>query len=102
MEEIQSLWPEEFKTTSSHRFRGEGKAFEIQVSFLRPPATQTQQRLLYEEEGRRDQVVQIWLSEGTTERNHSRQDNRQDSISTNGRRRNDESLQQEPVEIRDE
>ncbi|KAK3823533.1 MAG: hypothetical protein J3Q66DRAFT_385881 [Benniella sp.] len=34
MEEIQSLWPEEFKTTSSHRFRGEGKAFETQVSFL--------------------------------------------------------------------
>lgn len=34
MKEIQSLWPEEFNTTSSHRFRGEGMAYEIQVSFL--------------------------------------------------------------------
>ncbi|KAG0215336.1 Xanthine phosphoribosyltransferase 1 [Mortierella sp. GBA30] len=34
MNEIQALWPDEFVKTSSHRFRGEGQAREIQVSFL--------------------------------------------------------------------
>ncbi|KAG0354077.1 Xanthine phosphoribosyltransferase 1 [Gamsiella multidivaricata] len=34
MEEIQATWPEEFNKTSSHRFRGEGFAHEIQVSYL--------------------------------------------------------------------
>ncbi|CAO3565919.1 unnamed protein product [Mortierella alpina] len=32
--EIQALWPQEFSSTSQHRFRGEGQAREIQVSFL--------------------------------------------------------------------
>ncbi|KAI1318305.1 Xanthine phosphoribosyltransferase 1 [Mortierella claussenii] len=34
MDEIQATWPEEFAKTSSHRFRGEGQAHDIQVSFL--------------------------------------------------------------------
>ncbi|KAG0045903.1 Xanthine phosphoribosyltransferase 1 [Gryganskiella cystojenkinii] len=34
MDEIQSIWPEEFNKTSSHRFRGEGQAREIQVSYM--------------------------------------------------------------------
>ncbi|GJJ74760.1 hypothetical protein EMPS_07118 [Entomortierella parvispora] len=34
LDEMQSIWPEEFKKTSSHRFRGEGEAREIQVSFM--------------------------------------------------------------------
>ncbi|KAF9991232.1 Xanthine phosphoribosyltransferase 1 [Mortierella antarctica] len=34
LQEIQALWPEEFKNTSSHRFRGEGLAKDVQVSFL--------------------------------------------------------------------
>ncbi|KAF9290434.1 Xanthine phosphoribosyltransferase 1 [Mortierella alpina] len=34
LQEIQSLWPEDFKNTSSHRFRGEGQAKDVQVSFL--------------------------------------------------------------------
>ncbi|KAF9931467.1 hypothetical protein FBU30_010083 [Linnemannia zychae] len=34
LQEIQSLWPEEFSKTSSHRFRGEGSAEDIQVSFF--------------------------------------------------------------------
>ncbi|ORZ28898.1 hypothetical protein BCR41DRAFT_418000 [Lobosporangium transversale] len=34
LEEIQSIWPEEFSKTSSHRFRGEGEAHDLQVSFL--------------------------------------------------------------------
>ncbi|KAF9967327.1 Xanthine phosphoribosyltransferase 1 [Mortierella alpina] len=34
MNEIQALWPQEFTKTSQHRFRGEGQAREIQVSFL--------------------------------------------------------------------
>ncbi|KAG0270816.1 Xanthine phosphoribosyltransferase 1 [Linnemannia exigua] len=34
LKEIQSLWPEEFAQTSSHRFRGEGQAQDIQVSFF--------------------------------------------------------------------
>ncbi|KAG0214781.1 Xanthine phosphoribosyltransferase 1 [Mortierella sp. GBA30] len=34
LQEIQSLWPEDFKNTGSHRFRGEGQARDIQVSFF--------------------------------------------------------------------
>ncbi|KAF9963798.1 Xanthine phosphoribosyltransferase 1 [Mortierella alpina] len=34
LQEIQALWPEEFKNTSSHRFRGEGQAKDVQVSFF--------------------------------------------------------------------
>ncbi|KAF9275252.1 Xanthine phosphoribosyltransferase 1 [Mortierella alpina] len=34
MNEIQALWPLEFSKTSQHRFRGEGQAREIQVSFF--------------------------------------------------------------------
>ncbi|KAF9912139.1 Xanthine phosphoribosyltransferase 1 [Linnemannia zychae] len=34
LQEIQSLWPEEFSQTSSHRFRGEGQGQDIQVSFF--------------------------------------------------------------------
>ncbi|KAK3846979.1 MAG: hypothetical protein J3R72DRAFT_432836 [Linnemannia gamsii] len=34
LQEIQSIWPEEFAQTSSHRFRGEGQAQDIQVSFF--------------------------------------------------------------------
>ncbi|KAF8939982.1 hypothetical protein EDD21DRAFT_360295 [Dissophora ornata] len=32
--EIQALWPEEFAKTSSHRFRGEGGAHDVQVSYM--------------------------------------------------------------------
>ncbi|KAF9172819.1 Xanthine phosphoribosyltransferase 1 [Mortierella sp. AD010] len=34
MEEIQTLWPEEFNKTSSHRFRGEGYGQEVQAAFF--------------------------------------------------------------------
>ncbi|KAF9956051.1 Xanthine phosphoribosyltransferase 1 [Mortierella alpina] len=34
MNEIQALWPQEFSKTSQHRFRGEGQARDIQVSFF--------------------------------------------------------------------
>lgn len=34
LEEMQQTWPEEFAETSSHRFRGENDAKEIQVSFM--------------------------------------------------------------------
>ncbi|CAO3565619.1 unnamed protein product [Mortierella alpina] len=34
LQEIQALWPEDFKNTSSHRFRGEGQAMDVQVSFF--------------------------------------------------------------------
>ncbi|KAG0338782.1 hypothetical protein BG000_003408 [Podila horticola] len=34
LDEIQQIWPEEFAETSSHRFRGENDAKEIQVSFM--------------------------------------------------------------------
>ncbi|KAF9572289.1 Xanthine phosphoribosyltransferase 1 [Mortierella alpina] len=34
MNEIHALWPLEFSKTSQHRFRGEGQARDIQVSFL--------------------------------------------------------------------
>ncbi|KAG0001021.1 hypothetical protein BGZ80_001065 [Entomortierella chlamydospora] len=34
LKEIQSQWPLEFDRTSSHRFRGEGEARDIQVSFF--------------------------------------------------------------------
>ncbi|KAF9575039.1 Xanthine phosphoribosyltransferase 1 [Mortierella alpina] len=34
LQEMQALWPEDFKDTSSHRFRGEGQARDVQVSFL--------------------------------------------------------------------
>lgn len=34
LQEIQDIWPEEFAATSSHRFRGEGQAMDIQVSFF--------------------------------------------------------------------
>ncbi|KAF9328154.1 Oxysterol binding protein [Podila minutissima] len=34
LNEIQQIWPEEFAETSSHRFRGENDAKEIQVSFM--------------------------------------------------------------------
>ncbi|KAF9211515.1 Xanthine phosphoribosyltransferase 1 [Podila verticillata] len=34
LEEMQQIWPEEFAETSSHRFRGENNAKEIQVSFM--------------------------------------------------------------------
>ncbi|KAF9358419.1 Xanthine phosphoribosyltransferase 1 [Mortierella sp. AD094] len=34
LKEIQTIWPEAFSQTSSHRFRGEGQARDIQVSFF--------------------------------------------------------------------
>lgn len=34
LEEIQSIWPEEFDKTASHRFRGEGQAQEINMAFF--------------------------------------------------------------------
>ncbi|KAF9105081.1 Xanthine phosphoribosyltransferase 1 [Mortierella sp. AM989] len=34
LKEIQTIWPEEFNETSSHRFRGEGQARDVQVSFF--------------------------------------------------------------------
>lgn len=34
LQEIQEIWPEEFAQTSSHRFRGEGDALDVQVSFF--------------------------------------------------------------------
>lgn len=34
LQEIQHIWPDEFSQTSSHRFRGEGRAEDIQVSFF--------------------------------------------------------------------
>lgn len=34
MNEIHALWPLEFSKTSQHRFRGEGQARDIQMSFL--------------------------------------------------------------------
>jgi len=34
MDEIQSIWPEEFASTASHRFRGEGQAREVQAAFM--------------------------------------------------------------------
>ncbi|KAF9414060.1 hypothetical protein BGZ94_000521 [Podila epigama] len=34
LEEIQTLWPNEFRETSAHRFRGDGDAQDVQVSFL--------------------------------------------------------------------
>lgn len=34
LQEIQRTWPEEFAETSSHRFRGEGGAQDVQVSFF--------------------------------------------------------------------
>ncbi|KAF9150883.1 Xanthine phosphoribosyltransferase 1 [Linnemannia schmuckeri] len=34
LQEIQQIWPEEFAETSSHRFRGEGGAHDVQVSFF--------------------------------------------------------------------
>ncbi|KAF9945823.1 Xanthine phosphoribosyltransferase 1 [Mortierella alpina] len=34
LQEIQALWPEDFMNTSSHRFRGEGQAKDVQVSYL--------------------------------------------------------------------
>ncbi|KAF9139962.1 Xanthine phosphoribosyltransferase 1 [Mortierella sp. GBA39] len=34
LEEIQSIWPEEFDKTASHRFRGEGQAQEINLAFF--------------------------------------------------------------------
>ncbi|KAG0290511.1 Xanthine phosphoribosyltransferase 1 [Linnemannia gamsii] len=34
LKEIQHIWSEEFSQTSSHRFRGEGRAEDIQVSFF--------------------------------------------------------------------
>ncbi|KAG0326908.1 Xanthine phosphoribosyltransferase 1 [Dissophora globulifera] len=34
LDEIQSMWPEEFEATSSHRFRGEGQARDVHVSFF--------------------------------------------------------------------
>jgi len=34
LSEIQDQWPQEFDSTSSHRFRGEGDARDIQVSFF--------------------------------------------------------------------
>ncbi|KAG0290948.1 Xanthine phosphoribosyltransferase 1 [Dissophora globulifera] len=34
LEEMQATWPEEFVKTSSHRFRGEGGAHDLQVSFM--------------------------------------------------------------------
>ncbi|KAF9131442.1 hypothetical protein BGX30_013104, partial [Mortierella sp. GBA39] len=34
LQEIQHIWPEEFAETSAHRFRGEGRAEDVQVSFF--------------------------------------------------------------------
>jgi len=34
LHEIQTVWPEDFAQTSSHRFRGEGEAQDVQVSFF--------------------------------------------------------------------
>ncbi|KAG0226790.1 hypothetical protein BGW42_003366 [Actinomortierella wolfii] len=34
LDEIHQLWPEEFLQTSSHRFRGEGEAKDINTSFM--------------------------------------------------------------------
>ncbi|KAF8931966.1 hypothetical protein EDD21DRAFT_374829 [Dissophora ornata] len=34
LRELQTEWPEDFASTSSHRFRGEGEAHDIQVSFF--------------------------------------------------------------------
>lgn len=34
LDEIQSIWPEEFDKTASHRFRGEGQAQEINLAFF--------------------------------------------------------------------
>ncbi|KAG0212196.1 hypothetical protein BGX28_006742, partial [Mortierella sp. GBA30] len=34
LKEIQEQWPQQFESTSSHRFRGEGDARDIQVSFF--------------------------------------------------------------------
>ncbi|KAG0022083.1 Xanthine phosphoribosyltransferase 1 [Entomortierella chlamydospora] len=34
LKEIEAIWPEAFSQTSSHRFRGEGQARDIQVSFF--------------------------------------------------------------------
>jgi hypothetical protein len=34
LDEIQSIWPEEFNKTASHRFRGEGQAQEINLAFF--------------------------------------------------------------------
>ncbi|KAF8945668.1 Xanthine phosphoribosyltransferase 1 [Haplosporangium gracile] len=34
LDEIQSIWPEEFDKTASHRFRGEGQAQEINMAFF--------------------------------------------------------------------
>ncbi|KAF8945460.1 Xanthine phosphoribosyltransferase 1 [Haplosporangium gracile] len=34
LQEMQDIWPEEFAETSSHRFRGEGGAQDVQVSFF--------------------------------------------------------------------
>ncbi|KAG0365832.1 hypothetical protein BC939DRAFT_456943 [Gamsiella multidivaricata] len=34
LKEIQAQWPDDFDRTSSHRFRGEGEAKDIQVSFF--------------------------------------------------------------------
>ncbi|KAG0055830.1 Xanthine phosphoribosyltransferase 1 [Gryganskiella cystojenkinii] len=34
LHEIQTIWPEDFAQTSSHRFRGEGEAKDVQVSFF--------------------------------------------------------------------
>ncbi|ORZ27438.1 hypothetical protein BCR41DRAFT_383855 [Lobosporangium transversale] len=34
LQEIQATWPNEIFSTSSHRFRGEGEALDIQVSFF--------------------------------------------------------------------
>lgn len=34
LDEIQEQWPRDFDATSSHRFRGEGEARDVQVSFF--------------------------------------------------------------------
>ncbi|KAG0367786.1 Xanthine phosphoribosyltransferase 1 [Gamsiella multidivaricata] len=34
LQEMQDMWPEEFAETSSHRFRGEGQAMDVHVSFF--------------------------------------------------------------------
>ncbi|KAF9202892.1 Xanthine phosphoribosyltransferase 1 [Haplosporangium sp. Z 27] len=34
LKEIQSIWPQDLKETSSHRFRGEGEAKDIHISFF--------------------------------------------------------------------
>ena len=39
LQEIQTIWPDDFEKTSSHRFRGEGLARDVQVSFFMAQAS---------------------------------------------------------------